>query len=131
MRVKKKLHNNSELTHRRKELRNSATPQELKLWKELSHSKLEYKFRRQQSVGSYILDFYCSEKRLAIEIDGSQHVDNQEYDKSRTEYLESAGIMVVRFWNNEVDSSLDGVIEKIRDILQSRNVKYYEDRSDT
>ena len=79
------LYNRPVLKNRRKELRNGATPAEIKLWSMLKHSNLGgYKFRRQQSVGSYILDFYCPSERLAIELDGDSHftADAVEYDLS-------------------------------------------------
>ena len=71
------------------------------------------KFRRQHSIKNFIADFYCADKRLVIEIDGSQHLDNKEYDQERTWYFESLNIRVIRFWNNEVRENLHGVLTKI------------------
>ncbi len=63
------------------------------------------------------MDFYCAEKRLAIELDGGQHLDNIEHDQERTNYLESVGIKVIRFWNGEIENNLSGVVMKIEEEL--------------
>lgn len=75
-------------------MRNNATPQEIILWSRLKNSQIGFKFRRQHSVGNYILDFYCTEKRLAVEIDGFQHgeIIDATYDTARTNYLNSLRI---------------------------------------
>lgn len=72
-----------------------------------------YKFKRQHSIGHFIADFYCAEKKLVIELDGSQHLDNVEYDRERGDYFESLNIKVIRFWNNEVNKNIEGVVRKI------------------
>jgi very-short-patch-repair endonuclease len=72
-----------------------------------------YKFVREYIIGPYIVDFVCREKRLVIEIDGRQHMEAVEYDQKRTEYLEAKGYKVVRFWNNDVFSSVQVVLERI------------------
>ena len=110
------LYNNSKLKLRRRSLRKNQTGVEGKLWNKLRcRQLLEHKFYRQYSVGSYILDFYCPAKKLGIEIDGGQHlkIKNEIYDNRRTEYLKSKGIKIVRFWNNEINQNLAGVIETI------------------
>jgi very-short-patch-repair endonuclease len=94
-------------------LRQSQTPQEIILWDKLRNNKLGFKIKRQYSVGPYVLDFYCPFKKLAIEIDGSQHVENKEYDIERSDYLSVFGIKIIRFWNNEINASIDDVINKI------------------
>ena len=99
---------------RRITLRNSPTPQELKLWYFLKNKNLSVKFRRQHGIGSYITDFYCKEKNLIIELDGFQHVDNKEYDKERSEYFNVIGIKVLRFWNSEIDNNIEEVLNKIK-----------------
>ena len=104
------------LTHRR-ELRKSLTPQELKLWFYLKNNKLGVKFRRQHGTGPYIVDFYCKEKNLVIEIDGSSHKDAKEYDKERNNYIETLGIKILRFWNSEIDKNIEGVLKKIKENL--------------
>ena len=103
----------------RKDLRASATPQEIILWSKLRRIQLGVKFRRQHSIGSYILDFYCSEKKLAVELDGWQHAENILYDTQRTEFLNLHGIRVLRFWNDDVNDSLDGVLLEIQKKLYS------------
>src|SRR3989344_3929862 len=101
----------------RRDLRNGATPQEVVLWSRLKHSQLGFKFRRQFSVGNYVMDFYCPQKRLAIEIDGSQHIDS-EPDRKRTDFLNAQNIQVLRFWNNEIDTNIAGVLLKICTLLE-------------
>jgi very-short-patch-repair endonuclease len=112
-----RIHNLRRLKERRQGLRNKPTEVETQLWKVIQHSKLEgRKFRRQHSTGYYILDFYCPEERLAIEIDGDSHEksESKQYDGSRTEFLESMGIRVLRFKNEEVLNNIECVIEEIR-----------------
>jgi len=96
------LHNNSH------ELRKNMTPQEKHLWYDFLNS-YEISFRRQVVIGNYIVDFYCRKAKLAIEIDGAQHYipDSIEYDKERTEYLESCGIKVLRFLNKDIDRNFE------------------------
>ena len=101
----------------RKKLRRSATPQEVILWARLRRGQMGYKFRRQHSIGKYIVDFYCSEKKLIIEIDGSQHINNIA-DISRTEYLNKLGFKVLRFWDNEINNNIEGVLLKILENLK-------------
>ena len=116
-----RLHNKQVFYERRKALRNNATPQEIKLWQYLQQSWQGYKFRRQHSVGPYIVDFYCPKKKLVIEIDGNQHgqADAREYDQERDQYLQALEITVLRFWNHEVNTNLPGVLLKIRTCLES------------
>ena len=107
------LYNKSKNLEKRKFLRRNQTPQEVILWAQLRRNKFGVKFKRQYSVGPYILDFYSSKNKLAIEIDGSQHIENHEYDEERSKYLSLLKIRVVRFWNNEVNVNIDGVVSKI------------------
>lgn len=111
----KTINNIKKLFYRRKELRNNSTPQEILLWLKLKNSQIGLKFRRQHSIGGYIVDFYCPSKKLVIEIDGSQHFvkDNQEYDKTRTEFFEGLSVIVLRFTNAEINTNIDGVLQKI------------------
>ena len=93
------------------------TPQEKKLWYVIRNRQFfGYRFRRQFPIGNYIVDFICREKKIIIEIDGGQHNEpkNIEYDNKRTEYLKSEGFQVVRFWNNEIDTNMFGVYEKLK-----------------
>ena len=107
------IFNAPQLKHRRKQLRNRATEEERILWSCLKNNKLGHKFIRQYSVEGYVVDFYCPEKRLAIELDGEQHVQNQEYDSYRTRYLKAFNIKVKRFWNREVKNNLTKVLCEI------------------
>ena len=97
-------------------LRKEETKAEKILWKKLRSNNLGIKFRRQHPVDMYILDFYAPKTKLAIELDGSIHKENKEYDKERTRYLESKKIKVVRFWNSEVENNLENVLNKIRNL---------------
>ena len=72
-----------------------------------------YKFWKQHPVPPYIVDFVCLKQKLIIEIDGGQHADAIEYDKKRTQFLESKSYSVIRFWNNEVMCNIEGVYETI------------------
>jgi len=99
-----------------KKLRKQSTPMEIKLWNCLrSRRFLGLKFRRQCPLGSYIVDFICIEQKLIIEIDGGQHNEEKQlnYDKSRTEFFNSLGYSVLRFWNNEVLLQFDLVVDHI------------------
>lgn len=109
----KKIFTRPLFRERRKGLRNAPTKEEYKLWFRLKNKKLGVKFRRQHSIGPYIIDFYCNERRLVIEIDGSTHKNSKEYDKERTLFLNSLDIKVLRFWNSDISNNLDKVLEKI------------------
>ena len=75
-----------------------------------------FKFRRQYPIGSYIADFICCSEKIVIEIDGGQHnsLENIEYDKQRTCYLESKGYKIIRFWNNDINDNISGVYKKLQ-----------------
>ncbi|WP_213980691.1 DUF559 domain-containing protein [Sphingomonas sp. dw_22] len=93
-------------------LRREATDVERKLWAALRNRQLDgYKFRFQASIGPYVVDFLCAEKRLVVELDGSQH--NEGVDRRRTDFLESEGYHIQRFWNSDAIENLDGVLEAI------------------
>lgn len=117
---KQKIFNSPHLNEKRKRLRNNLTPQEILLWSRIRKEQLGCKFRRQHSIGNYIVDFYCPEKKLIIEIDGAQHKrpKDTKYDARRTAYFGNLGLKVLRFWNNEINSNLEGVILKIEEILK-------------
>jgi len=108
------IFNHSKLLERRKRLRKELTEEEYKLWFHLKGKKLGIKFRRQHGIGPYIVDFYCKEKNLVIELDGSQHLNTKEYDKEKDLYLQTLGIIVLRFWNSEIDNNLEDVLNRIR-----------------
>ena len=114
------VHNLKRYKALRKSLRNNMTEAEHKLWLYLKNKQTGYKFRRQASIGKYIADFYCPKKKLIIELDGSQHIENEEYDKIRTEYFNSLNIRVIRFWNNDVMNNIEGVVERIGGILENK-----------
>ena len=100
-------------------LRRNQTPVEAKLWSVLRNRQLDgLKFRRQHPIGRYVADFCCEEIRLIIELDGSQHLDQAEYDAERTKYFESLGYKVIRFWNNDVMKDINGVIRIIQFALE-------------
>ena len=95
-------------------LRKEMTDAEQALWRVLRGRQLSgLKFRRQHPFGDYILDFVCLEKRLVIEVDGGQHLENADYDEVRSLQLQKAGFRVLRFWNNEVLQEIEAVKEKI------------------
>lgn len=97
--------------HRAGELRKALTPAERKLWSRLRNDQLNgVNFRRQHAVGKYIPDFCSPQEKLIVELDGSQHLEQQEYDEERTKYFESLGYRVIRFWNNQVMNDMNGVI---------------------
>jgi very-short-patch-repair endonuclease len=101
-------------------LRKNFTEAERHLWKYLSRRQLEgYKFRRQQPIGQYIVDFINFERKIVIEIDGGQHTIETEKDKERDKWLREQGFEVLRFWNNEIFENIEGVIEVIRRKLLS------------
>ncbi|MBD2190079.1 class I SAM-dependent DNA methyltransferase [Pseudanabaena mucicola] len=105
----------------RRELRNNATSAEVTLWKALQGKQLDgFKFRRQHSIGHYILDFFCPSANLAIELDGGQHFtqEGKEYDAIRDEFLWSVGITVLRYANNLIFENLEGVLEDVRENLR-------------
>jgi very-short-patch-repair endonuclease len=104
--------------HRARELRKEPTLAERKLWAYLRGNKLNgLNFRRQHAIGNFIVDFVSIKRRLVIELDGSQHLEQEEYDLERTKYLESQGYKVIRFWNNDVMNNINGVIQVIEHAL--------------
>jgi len=118
-----KIFNRKNLKPKRKKLRNNLTFAEVLLWKELKHRKLDgKKFRRQESVGSYIVDFYCPDEKLVIELDGETHFTDEGiiYDVKRTKYLKSIGLRVLRFENNEVLGNIIGVLGEIKKSFGNR-----------
>ena len=119
------MHHNKKLTSRAQELRKNMTKEERRLWYEYLRDYPK-QFRRQVTCGRFILDFYCAAAKLAIEVDGSQHYEQegQVYDQQRTAYLNSLGIEVLRFSNADIMKNLRGVcqvidltvIEKLKDM---------------
>ena len=114
----KKIFNKKELKPRRKGLRNNSTYAEVIFWQQVKQSQLEgRKFRRQISIGPYVVDFYCPEEKLIVELDGEVHFNEEaiKYDTERTEYLESLGLKVIRFENNEVLKNTEYVLTKVKE----------------
>lgn len=97
-----------------RELRSHQTPTERDLWQQLRAKRFAgFKFRRQQPLGRYIVDFVCFEQRLIVELDGSQHADQQDYDAERDAWLQAQGFRVLRFWNNQWSAQPEAVLEAI------------------
>ena len=104
-------------------LRRTETPTERMLWKRLCKRQLDgYKFRQQHGFGPFVLDFYCPEVRLCIELDGEIHdtPENKQKDADRTEFLQANKIEVVRFRNWEVEEDIDNVILRIKEHIHER-----------
>jgi len=107
----------------RQHLRNIATDAERLLWSSLKGSQLlGHKFRRQQGIGQYVVDFYCPAKKVAIEIDGVTHWTEQEQkrDRERQCYIEALGIRILRFTNDDVYTNKDGVLNTIFAVLEGK-----------
>ena len=103
-----------------KKLRREATDAEKRFWMYLRARQLNgYKFRRQQPMGNYIVDFICFETQLIIEVDGGQHVEARQKDDERTEWLQHQGYEVIRFWNHEVLENTDDVLHVIAEQCDS------------
>jgi very-short-patch-repair endonuclease len=118
-----RIYNDKDKKPIRQKLRWDGTSAEAVLWKSLQRRQiLGRKFRRQQSIGRYIVDFYCPECRLIVELDGAPHFTwaSNEYDAERTGYLESLGLKVIRFENWAVHRNLEFVLEEIRRYIQER-----------
>lgn len=108
------IKSSSAIKQRAKDLRHAPTPAENILWQHLRGRKLcGCKFRRQHPLGRFILDFYCIEQRLVIEVDGPIHDHQVEYDLERTHILEALGCRVLRFKNEDVELNLQSVLERI------------------
>ena len=108
-------------SQRARELRRNSTDAERVLWRLLrARDTTAHKFRRQAPIGRYIVDFVCFDQKIVIEVDGGQHQLRIQSDRARTEWLESQGSQVLRFWNNEVMTNEDGVMDKILAVLQGR-----------
>jgi very-short-patch-repair endonuclease len=107
--------NNKVIINMAKKLRKSSTDAERLLWRHLRARQLDgLKFRRQEPIGDYIVDFVCYEKGIVIEVDGGQHAIQKDMDEERDEWLSKQGFKVLRFWNNEVLQNIQGVLEVVR-----------------
>lgn len=111
-------------THKRfrQALRSEMTNAEKLLWAKVRNKQLGVKFRRQHGIGNYIVDFYCPEKGLIIELDGDSHFQNvtQTYDEARDLYMQELGLRVLRFLNSDVEQNMEGVLERISTELGKR-----------
>ncbi len=97
-----------------KTLRKNSTKAERLLWRNLRAKQIDgLKFRRQEPLGDYVVDFICFEKRLVIEVDGGQHMIKVVKDKERESWLKKKGFKILRFWNNEVLRNIEGILEVI------------------
>jgi very-short-patch-repair endonuclease len=99
-------------------LRRDMTEAEKAMWRLLRSRQLAgYKFRRQEPVGRYIVDFVCFSHKLVVEVDGGQHADATAYDQRRTRFFLDEGFQILRLWNNEVLENRDGVCARIAEVL--------------
>jgi very-short-patch-repair endonuclease len=97
-----------------KQLHRALTPAETKLWAHLrAHRLKDVHFRNQHAIGNYVVDFCAPRRKLIIELDGSQHLEQKEYDAERTAFLAAKGYRVLRFWNNEVMNHIENVLRAI------------------
>lgn len=105
-------------------MRKSPTVAEAHLWEKLRLKKLGHRFRRQAVIFGFIVDFYCPKLRLAIEVDGSWHAGREDYDQMREAKISSAGILILRFTNDEVCEDVDKVAETIASICATRRLTF-------
>ncbi|MCW5622456.1 MAG: endonuclease domain-containing protein [Burkholderiales bacterium] len=107
------------LVHLARQLRKNQTDVERVFWNQVRAGRLDgWKFRRQQPIGHYIVDFVCLDAMLIVELDGGQHADS-EGDAERDEWLRNQGFRVLRFWNNEVATNLEGVMSEVARCLHT------------
>ena len=113
--------NRSSFKQRRKNLRNYSTKSEIILWQKIKNQQLKVKFRRQYNIGYWIVDFYCNELKLIIEIDGSIHYEeeNIKHDQTRQNILEKQGYTVIRYSNHKVLDDIDSVVSNIKMAIQT------------
>ena len=110
---------NPALYQRAKAMRQEMSKAEAKLWQHLRVGRLNgYKFRRQQPIGNYIVDFMCVTPKLIVEAYGGQHTEQAAYDHARTAHLNSLGFTVLRFWNHEILQQTNDVLAEILRVLQ-------------
>ncbi|HEY4542624.1 MAG TPA: endonuclease domain-containing protein [Noviherbaspirillum sp.] len=120
MSLNDRLRINPQTTKNARTLRSGMTLAEQRLWNALRGKQIENtRFRRQHPIGPYIADFACVEQLLIVELDGGQHQEQIEYDDRRTAFLQQQGWKVLRFWNNDVMSNLDGVLSSIVTAFES------------
>ncbi len=108
----------------KRRLRSNMTGPEARLWSRLRVRQLQgLKFRRQHGIGPYIVDFYCPEQSLVIEVDGDSHADADQIvkDKQREQYLQSLGLRVIRYINDDIVKNLGGILEDLAERISSRS----------
>jgi valyl-tRNA synthetase/very-short-patch-repair endonuclease len=113
---------------RSKELRSNMTDHEKILWYKINDDQLGYKFRRQQPIGNYIVDFVCFERNLIIELDGSGHAEKIEYDANRDKFLQNQGFRILRLWNNEFLENVNGIMDTIFELLKNLEMTPHQNR---
>ena len=109
---------NPKLKQRAKELRKSGNLSEVLFWEQVKRKKfLGLDFDRQKIIGNYIVDFYCAEKNLVIEIDGSSHDDKIEYDSIRSDYLKGLGLKVIHFLDSDIKNNVDSIFDYLKRLM--------------
>jgi very-short-patch-repair endonuclease len=117
--MKKTARSTPKILHQAGKLRKEPTPAESRLWVYLRNLREDgIHFRRQHAIGSYITDFCAVRNKFIIEVDGSQHLDQEEYDSERTAFLEAKGYRVLRFWNSDVMNKITDVIRVVLEELE-------------
>ena len=111
---------NPQYVKRVRALRKQQTNTEKFFWAKIRGRQIAgFKFYRQYPIGRYILDFYCPERKIAVELDGSQHMEERKQDEIRSKYLKSQNITVVRFWDNEILQNVESVLDKVYSYLKT------------
>jgi very-short-patch-repair endonuclease len=114
------IHYKPKLKTNAKKLRKKSTLSEVLMWNKLKNKQINgYKFSRQKPIDKYIVDFYCKELSLAIEIDGITHFDQTEYDKTRQNGLENLGVKFLRFGDTQIKTNINGVVMEIKDWINN------------
>jgi very-short-patch-repair endonuclease len=112
---KRRWRSSNEIQEVARTLRQQMTPAENLLWQHLRRKQIDSaRFRRQHPIGYFVVDFYCAEHRLIVEVDGDVHIAQDDYDKARTEWLAEQGYRVIRFSNQQVHQQMSAVLEAIR-----------------
>jgi very-short-patch-repair endonuclease len=111
---------NPRLKHTARTLRKNMTLSEILLWQQIKGKRvLGYDFHRQKPIDEYVIDFYCPRLKLVLEIDGDSHDGKEETDRIRQDKLESMGLAVLRFWDSDVKSNVDGIVEQLKEWIET------------
>lgn len=123
MNDRERIFNRQETKTLRAKLRRDATVPEKRFWQAVRGKQLGFKFRRQHGIGRYIVDFYCPERKLVIELDGASHFSEEarQYDAKRDAYIQELGIRVLRFNNIDIMQNLEGVLQAVLSALAERS----------